>query len=109
MEEIISITGPTDFKEILILTFRIGVWKNKLASEASRILYKFKHQTARIFASMSIFYSTAYHSDFLFRIFFLGGGGGWLKNPTTNKAIVFYHSRVASYRVHLMCQQFSTL
>ena len=54
MEEETSTTGLMNFEEIFILTHRIDLWKSKSVREVSRILNKFRHHTARIFASIYI-------------------------------------------------------
>ena len=72
MEEDISTRSPTDFKEILILTHRIG--HGKSVREASQILNKFRHHTARSFASIFIF--TQLLTPWIFSSV-LGWGWGW--------------------------------
>ena len=58
----------TQIEEILILTRRIGLWKSNSIPKTSRILNTFRHHTGRISASISIFHSIAYPSDFPFRM-----------------------------------------
>ena len=62
MEEEISATGPTDFEEILILTRQI----DNSVPTTSRSLNTFRHDAARISASISTFYSVVHPSDFPF-------------------------------------------
>ena len=68
METEISTAVPTDYEEILILTCRIGLWKSNSVPKTLWILNKFRHHTARIFISISNFYSIVYPSDFPFRM-----------------------------------------
>ena len=66
--EEISTAVPKDFEEILILTHQIGLWKSHSIPNSSQILNNFRQYIARIFASISTFYSIAYPLDFPFHM-----------------------------------------